>query len=370
VTTTADATNRPWPRFSLLFFASEQADYSDGKFDLLRRSAAIADEAGFEAVWMPERHFHAFGGIFPNPALTAALLSETTERIRLRAGSVVLPLHSPIRVAEDWAVIDNMSNGRVDLAFAVGWNPNDFAIAPERYEERVQTTFEGIETVKKLWRGESIRVPNGLGKEIELRVYPSPRQPELHAWMTCSGGPERFRDAGARGTNILTALLFQSVDELAEKIASYRQAREAAGHEGPGHVTLMLHTFVGPDENEAKECVREPFKRYLESSVDLWRGEETRLDDLPPRKKADLLEFAFERYWRKTALMGSPESCRPMVEAVRRAGVDEIACLIDFGVQEDEILASLDSLDVLRRGPAPPAPSSPPPAASPGRSAG
>ena len=157
-----------WPTFSLLFFASEQADYSDGKFDLLRRSTAFVDEAGFEAVWMPERHFHAFGGIFPNPALTAALLAETTERIRLRAGSVVLPLHSPIRVAEDWAVIDNMSDGRVDLAFAVGWNPNDFAIAPERYEDRVRTTFEGIELVKKLWRGETIQTPNGLGQPIEL----------------------------------------------------------------------------------------------------------------------------------------------------------------------------------------------------------
>ena len=162
----------------------------------------------------------------------------------------------------------------------------------------------------------------------------------------------RFKDAGARGTNILTALLFQSVDELAEKVASYRAAREEAGHPGPGHVTLMLHTFVGADEAESKERVREPFKRYLESSVDLWRGEETRLDDLPPRKKADLLEFAFERYWRKTALMGSPESCTQMVEAVARAGVDEIACLIDWGVPEDEILTSLVSLDALRRGPA------------------
>lgn len=340
-----------WPSFSLLFFASEQADYSEGKFDLLRRSVAFADEAGFEAVWMPERHFHAFGGIFPNPALTAALLAQTTERIRLRAGSVVLPLHSPIRVAEDWAVIDNMSNGRVDIAFAVGWNPNDFAIAPERYDDRVRYTFDGIEQVKRLWRGETIEVPNGLGKPIELRIYPSPCQPELECWMTCSGGAERFRDAGQRGTNILTALLFQSVDELGEKIASYRAAREEAGHRGPGKVTLMLHTFVGADEDEAKERVREPFKRYLESSVDLWRGEETRLDDLSPRKRADLLEFAFERYWRKTALMGSPSSCTRMVEAVARAGADEIACLIDFGVPTEEILTSLSSLDELRRGP-------------------
>jgi alkanesulfonate monooxygenase SsuD/methylene tetrahydromethanopterin reductase-like flavin-dependent oxidoreductase (luciferase family) len=98
-----------------------------------------------------------------------------------------------------------------------------------------------------------------------------------------------------------------------------------------------------------KATVREPFKRYLESSVDLWQSGETRLADLPARKRADLLEFAFERYYRKTGLMGTPDSCAQMVAAARDAGVDEIACLIDFGVAPAEILASLEHLDELRR---------------------
>lgn len=341
-----------WPRFSLLFFASDQAEYASGKFDLLRKTTGFADRNGFEAVWIPERHFHAFGGIFPNPALMGVLLAETTERLRLRAGSVVMPLHSPIRVAEDWAVVDNLSGGRVDLSFAVGWNPNDFAISPSNYEDRIELTFAGIETVQRLWRGGSLATTNGLGEPTDVRIYPSPRQRELAVWLTCSGGAERFRDAGQHGFNVLTALLFQTVDELAEKIAGYRRARKEAGHAGPGQVTLMLHTFVGPDEAEAKKVVRDPFKRYLQSSVDLWRREETRLDELPVRKRADMMEYAFERYWRRTALMGSPESCTHMVEAVMRAGVDEIACLIDFGVDEAAILGGLESLNELRLGPA------------------
>src|SRR5262249_10639666 len=124
------AESRPWPGFSLLFFASQQADFSRGKFDLFRQSARFADEHDFEAVWVPERHFHAFGGIFPNPSLPGVVLAEITRRLRIRAGSVVMPLHHPIRVAEEWAVVDNLSDGRVDLSFAIGWNPNDFVIAP------------------------------------------------------------------------------------------------------------------------------------------------------------------------------------------------------------------------------------------------
>jgi len=345
------AASRPddWPEFSLLFFASEQADFSLGKFDLFRQSTRFADENGFQAVWVPERHFHAFGGIFPNPSLMGVLLAETTERIRIRSGSVVLPLHSPIRVAEEWAVVDNLSGGRVDLSFAIGWNPNDYCIAPDNYADRKEITFRGIETIKTLWSGESIETPNGVGEMNTLRIYPSPRKKDLDIWFTCSGGRERFVEAGERGFNILTALLFQSVSELTEKLEAYREARARAGHPGPGHVTLMLHTFVGPDEDSTKETAREPFKRYLESSVDLWKTNETRLDDLSPRKKADLLEFAFERYYRKTGLMGTPASCAEMVSQVRQAGVDEIACLIDFGVDEGKILESLSYLGQLQR---------------------
>ena len=336
--------------FSLLFFASQQADFSRGKFDLFRDSSRFADEHGFEAVWVPERHFHAFGGIFPNPVLPAIVLAETTRRIRIRAGSVVMPLHHPIRVAEEWAVVDNLSDGRVDLSFAIGWNPNDFVIAPHAYKDRKQITYDGIATIRKLWKGEQVEFENGTGQKIPTRIYPLPRQSELNIWMTCSGGIERFSEAGAHGFNVLTALLFQNVEELTPKIAAYREARAKAGHAGPGHVTLMLHTFVGETEEHVRAVVREPFKRYLETSVDLWQVGESRLADMSPRKRADLMEFAFERYYRKTALMGTPASCAKMVAAACVAGVNEIACLIDFGVEEKETFASLGCLDELRRG--------------------
>jgi hypothetical protein len=106
----------------------------------------------------------------------------------------------------------------------------------------------------------------------------------------------------------------------------------------------MLHTFVGSDDALVRATVREPFKRYLESSVDLWKREETRFEDMSPRKRADLLEFAFERYYRKTGLMGTVDACRTTVEAVSRSGVDEIACLIDFGIPRPEVMDGLRHL--------------------------
>jgi natural product biosynthesis luciferase-like monooxygenase protein len=338
-----------WPSFSLLFFASQPADFERGKFELFRASTKFADERGFEAVWIPERHFHAFGGLFPNPSLAAVVLAESTKRIRIRAGSVVMPLHHPIRVAEEWSVVDNLSNGRVDISFAIGWNPNDFVLAPETYANRKQITLDRIADVRRMWAGQPCETINGNGEKSQVTVHPLPVQADLNIWFTCSGGAERFGETGGWGFNALTALLFQKIGELAPKIASYRAARAAAGHPGPGKVTLMLHTFVGPDEATVKNTVREPFKRYLESSADLWQIGDARLKDMPPRKKADMLEYAFERYYQKTGLMGSTETCAKMVEAVAAIGVDEIACLIDFGLPFNSIMGGLEHLDRLRR---------------------
>jgi len=332
-------------QFSLFYFSSNETELTDDKYQLLIEGAKFADQNGFVAVWIPERHFHAFGGIYPNPSVLGAALAMVTERVRLRAGSVVLPLSNPIRVAEEWSVVDNLSRGRVDIAFARGWNPNDFVLSPQTYANRTEVLFAGIQTVYKLWRGESILLPNGVGKETEIKIYPRPLQRELPVWITCSGGKETFIEAGAFGANILTALLFQPIEELAEKIALYRETRRLHGHAPEtGHVTLMLHTFVGEDMAVVRNNVRGPFTEYLKTSVDLWRRGSKSLDDLTEKEQEDLLAYAFERYFQTSALFGTPDSCLKMVARLKEIGVDEIACLIDFGVDVDSVITSLHFL--------------------------
>src|SRR2546421_1289805 len=210
--------------FSLFYFASADVGESPDKYRLLIEGAKFADTHGFAAVWTPERHFYAFGGLYPNPAVTSAALATVTERIQLRAGSVVLPLHDPLRVAEEWAVVDNLSQGRVAISFASGWQPNDFVLAPQNYATRREVMLRGIETVRRLWRGEKVRRRDGNGTEIEVSILPRPLQPELPMWVTAAGSPDTFRLAGEIGANLLTHLLGQSIEQLAEKIAVYRRS--------------------------------------------------------------------------------------------------------------------------------------------------
>ncbi|MCC7265696.1 MAG: thioester reductase domain-containing protein [Candidatus Latescibacteria bacterium] len=330
--------------FSLFYFSAEAGADPD-KYRLLREGARFADENGFEAVWIPERHFHPFGGLYPNPAVLAGALALQTRRLRLRAGSVVMPLHHPVRVAEEWAMVDNLSGGRVDLGFARGWNPDDFALAPQHYAERTQVLYQGIEQVRRLWQGEALSLVNGQGNPVEVRIHPRPLQPELRVWITCTEDEVRFAEAGAAGANVLTALLFQTPGELAAKIARYRQARARAGHDpATGRVTLMLHTLIGADEEEVRRQVKEPFGEYLRTSMDLWRQGSQKLEELTASEREEVLAYAFERYWRTSALFGTPESCAPLVDQLVTGGVNEIACLIDFGVPFDQTMAGLQAL--------------------------
>ncbi|MEP6912035.1 MAG: MupA/Atu3671 family FMN-dependent luciferase-like monooxygenase [bacterium] len=339
--------------FSLFYFSDNDRDSRRDKYRLYIDGAKFADEYNFAAIWTPERHFHSSGGLYPSPSVLSAALATVTRKVRLCAGSVVLPLHHPLRVAEEWAVVDNLSDGRVGVSFTSGWIPNDFVFFPERFATKRSEMFAGIEQVQKLWRGESLPVMDGAGNNLDVKIFPRPVQSELPIWLTCSGDPQMFVKAGELGVNVLTALLTQSVEETAVKIALYREALARSGHDPEsGRVTLMLHTFVGDDEDSVLAEVRAPLSRYLKSHVDLMQTMATSLKvQTEPGAEEyldDLIAFAFERYYQTASLIGTPARCLRMIERLRTIGVDEVACFIDFGVQAEAVMNSLPHLNELK----------------------
>lgn len=342
--------------FSLFYFADDNAVYGEDKYRLYCEGAMFADRHGLAAVWTPERHFHEKAGLYPNPSVLSAALATITRKVQLRAGSVVLPLHNSLRVAEEWSVVDNLSRGRAGVSFTSGWMPNDFAFFPDRYTNKREEMFRGIKEVQDLWRGEPLAGRDGVGKEIELRIFPKPIQPELPIWLTCSGGPEMFEKAGELGCHVLTALLTQSIEEVTPKIQLYRDSLVRHGYDPRSRkVTMMMHTFIGEDGEAVLQEVRAPLTRYLKSHLNLIEtgAESLNLavdirDQDPEKYRDEMAAFAFQRYYRTSSLIGTPTSCMQMVKRLKAIGVDEVACLIDFGIEVDSVLASLEHLVVLR----------------------
>lgn len=340
-------------RLSLFFFSADGSSPGEDPYRLQLESARFADRHEFTAVWIPERHFEDFGGLYPNPSVVAAALAAVTRRVQLRAGSVVLPLHHPVRVAEEWAVVDRLSGGRAAISCACGWHPHDFVLEPGAYAERKEEMFRRLEQVRRLWSGEEVSFPGPDGTPVPVRTLPRPVQPELPVWITSSGSSETWRRAGEVGANVLAALASQTFDDLAAKVRLYREARRRSGHDPEGGtVTVMLHTFLAAELEEAKERVREPMHEYLRSHLKQ-RDNFLRIENITPADLEDLIPMAFEHYVANASLIGTPESCAPLLARLSSLGVDEVACLVDFGLDADTVLAGLEPLAELAASRAP-----------------
>ncbi|MFJ8308148.1 MULTISPECIES: MupA/Atu3671 family FMN-dependent luciferase-like monooxygenase [unclassified Streptomyces] len=351
--------------FGVFFFAAV-GDRAQETYRLMLDAARRADELGFGFVSTPERHFHRFGGAFPNPAVTSAAIAAVTSRIQIRAGSVVTPLHPAARIVEDFAMVDGISGGRVAISVGSGWNVNDFVIAPEKYETRREQMIKDVTDIRTAWRTGHWTGPNPLGAETTLPVFPRPVQDDLSVWVTASRSEGTFREAGRLGCNILTHLENQDVASLSGKIALYRAARAEAGWEGPGKVTVMMHTYVADDAAEARRVGGGSLRDYLLSAIDLEalaveaggrmsgnkQGREV-LSAVSAQRK--LAELGVNRYLSGNSLIGSVEECTATARRVRAAGVDEIACLVDFVADPELVLASLERVAAVRREASPPA---------------
>jgi natural product biosynthesis luciferase-like monooxygenase protein len=337
--------------FSLFFFSADGSTDAADKYRLFRESLEFADRNGFAAVWTPERHFHAFGGLYPNPSILGAAAAALTSRIGIRAGSVVVPLQDPLRVAEEWSVIDNLSGGRVGIACASGWHANDFVLAPQNFRRRREITTEAIATIRKLWRGEAVVLPNGAGKPVEVRIYPRPLQPELPIWLAAHSDAT-FIKAGEIGAHVLTVLWDSGVEDLARRIQLYRGARAHHGHPPhDGKVTLMLHAYIAAAMATVRQHVIPAYNDYLFVNLGLQDDQLRGFDrdaERPDRDTRFMVDRATEELFRSRGLVGTPDICREKVAALRAIGVDEIACLIDFGIPADAALQSLEQLRDLQ----------------------
>ena len=338
-----------------LFFFSSGESAGGGKYDGIVEAARFADEHGFEAVWVPERHFMEIGCLYPSPAILIAALARETRRVSLRAGSVVLPLHNAIRVAEEWSMLDNLSDGRVGMACASGWQPDDFVLAPGRYETRREDVDGGIERIRRLWSGEKLELPRGDGKLAPVKLYPTPRTRALPIWMTSAGNPETFAAAGRMGTNVLTYGALFDIDGLAERVRLYRETLQAHGFPPAAHkVTVWVQACLGNDEQNVRREAFAALRWYFRSDArKLFSG---LVAHHTKRDVGTIAEADFDSYVELLChrliengmvLIGTPRDAQSAIDRLKAAGVDEVACQIDYGLGAERQRGTLEQLAAL-----------------------
>lgn len=295
---------------------------------------AQAEEAGFHSGWVNEHHFHPFGGMIPQPQVLLAAIASRTSRIRLGTSVSLLPLHHPIALAESYAMVDQISGGRLDFGIGRGFVKADYAAYGVPFDEGQDRLMESLDVLLRAWSGEPVkhegrfyRVEGLDGDGIEL--WPSTVQrPHPPIWCAATSNPESFALYGRSGYHLLTLLYPRPIEATAESLAIYRDAAREAGRD-PEQLQIASHAMVycHEDPEQARKTGRAAFERYMDqhgaASQRHGRGLTEDFDDLVAQGRL---------------LIGTPDeivdSLRDLEKALELSSVD---CAFHWGGMGGEV---------------------------------
>lgn len=225
----------------------------------LAEQAALAESLGYESFWLPENHFNP--GAIPDPLMLLAAVAASTRDIRLATTSYLLPLRHPLQAAEQVAVLDQLSSGRVTLGIGRGYAPTmlkAFSVDPGQK----RALFEQcLDTMRLAWRGEPVVVGSGAQSETVV-LDPLPvQQPHPPLWVAAFG-PKALAQAGRLGLPYLASPV-ETLTALSENYLRHGEAAAAAGVSAVGTVPVMRTVFVAEDARIGRQ-IRERLARDAE----------------------------------------------------------------------------------------------------------
>jgi probable F420-dependent oxidoreductase len=293
--------------------------------------AQQAERCGFDSFFLTEHHQEP-AGYLPSPLPLAAAVAARTSTIRIGTGIVILPLYHPTRLAEDCAVLDIISKGRLILGVGQGYQEGDFAAYGLKVSERVSLFEEGIEILRRAWTEEKVYFTGKRHTLHNVMVTPKPVQkPHPPIWVAALGD-EPVKRAGRLGDALL-ADSFQLADRLKRRVALYRATAESRGR--PHKVVLFREGYVASTREEA---IREYEAPLLSTHRYYWRHG-SYYQDIKKEEDLDLRRISLDRL-----ILGSPDDCIEKIRMWNREiGADYF--LIRFrhpgGPAHDKVLRAL-----------------------------
>jgi len=303
-----------------------------GDFGETIRECERAEAAGFDSVWLGEHHNSLV--LYPTPLVALAAIASRTRRIRLGTGVLLLPLYHPMAVAEEGAMVDLISGGRLILGVGAGYAPEEFAAFGLSVQERGSRLEEGVALLHRLWTEENVSHEGRHFRVLNATVGPRPVQrPRPPIWFAAWAEPAirragRLADAWLGGPSA-------DLRELAACVRVYREARRAAGRPDGGDLAALRFVFVAESAARARTVAGDAFVQFYEQTYFRWPH---------PIVKRPPGTLTIERLAEERIILGDPASC---VEQIRRfqreLGLTDIICRISApGIPRDAALASLD----------------------------
>jgi len=329
-------------RFGTYYFL--QAPPNVGHPDVIRHEIEQmmwTEELGFDSIWLTEHHFIDYG-LSVSPAVLAAAAAMRTRRVRIGLAAAILPFHDPVRLAEEMAMVDILSGGRLDVGVGRGNRPVEFEgyrvpqiESRERFDESLAIMVEAWTAERFSYHGRHYTIP-------DVRVIPKPvQQPHPPLYIVCVS-PDTIEATALRGLPMLNSLLRGPVDQLAQQRDSYIKGCRKAGR-GDVEIASLLsrwgvsrHVYVAPTDAQALAEAKDAELWYQEALRRFLIPE--RIDTLHPLLQPGFRVMA-ERFSRvtweqlvaETLAFGSPDTVATKIEELQRLGVGEVLCWMNFG---------------------------------------
>ncbi len=312
---------------------------SEQFMDDIVAEAIHADRIGMHSVWIGEHHFNRRGSI-PCPGMLLANVAAVAKRVRLAPAVVVLPLHNPIAVAEEWATLDRLSGGRVDFAMGRGYDAAEYAPFGADFQESAEIFAEGSELLWRCWTEEGPFSFTGRYYHAEnIELAPKPVQQPLIPTVACFSRYS-MELAARRGWNIIFAPFAATVmfGGLAQAVADYREACAAAGTTpGQAKCSYFIHVADTPAEDAlGRECLlryfgnpgmERPTAAQMPPTMQYMAKVHQWIRDL---KSADLDD--------SSVLLGPADGILESLKRVEAAGLDEVILYFNLGLKPHEVV--------------------------------
>jgi len=277
------------------------------------RQAVKAEELGYDSVWLTEHHFLE-DGYSPSLLPIACAIGARTERVRIGTFVILLPLHHPLRIAEDAATADIISKGRIDLGLGQGYRSEEFVGFNISRKERGPRLEEGTDIIKRAWTESGFSYDGRFTKLTNIDLQPRPVQkPHPPIWLAARG-PKSIGRVGRLGYHFMGT---GGVDQQ----QMYDDALRAAGHKVEDHkIAQLLMVYVAPNRDKAYD-IAEKHVHYTLASYGQWMGKEgdlptdAALRNIPPVEK--LREPDTARFFGESIVIGTPDDAIRMIDDYR-----------------------------------------------------
>lgn len=302
------------------------------------QQVTLAEELGWECQWFTEHHFLPYGGPIPNPAVMLSAVAARTSRIRLGSAISILPLHHPIQIAEDYAMVDALSGGRLEFGIGRGNTDLDYTIYGVSREESPERLREAVEIIRKAWGQERFSHHGHFWQVDDCTLTPRPEQTDTGGppiWVAGLSG-QSMHWAGQQGFNIMTVSHPMPPERVNAGVAAWREGLREAGHDTSKlHNKLHFRVYVHADRERARAVAEEAIIRY----ENLQEARHFRGVPNITREKYDWEGMLAQG----RNIYGNPEDCIRLIEtAGRYFDFDICSTTFNFGgIPYEDVLESM-----------------------------